>query len=84
MPSIAKKRLLTKKFKQHLMSALQKHESTESSGSVFAEKIEKVETTKFESDLIKNVECFLDGHGIYDSNLVSFRIKNFITNDIFY
>ena len=41
MPSIAKKRLLRKKFKQHFMSALQKNKSTQTSGSVFAERIEK-------------------------------------------
>ena len=63
MPSIAKKRLLRKKFKQHFMSALQKNTSTQTSGSVFAEKIEKVKKTKFELELIKIVDCFLDGHG---------------------
>ena len=42
MPSIAKKRLLRKKFKQHFMSALQKNKSTQTSGSVFAERIEKL------------------------------------------
>ena len=41
IPSIAKKRLLRKKFKQHFMSALQKNKSTQTSGSVFAERIEK-------------------------------------------
>ena len=34
MPSIAKKRLLRKKFKQHFMSALQKNKSTQTSGCV--------------------------------------------------
>ena len=77
MPSIAKKRLLRKKFKQHLMSALQKNKSTQTSGSVFAERIEKVKKTKFELELMKIVDCFLDGHGNYDSNLVSFKIKSF-------
>ena len=76
MPSIAKKRLLRKKFKQHFMSALQKNKSTQTSGSVFAERIEKVKKTRFELELIKIVDCFLDGHGNYDSNLVSFRIKS--------
>ena len=76
MPSIAKKRLLRKKFKQHFMSALQKNKSTQTSGSVFAERIEKVKKTKFELKLIKIVDCFLDGHGNYDSNLVSFKIKS--------
>ena len=58
------------------MSALQKNKSTQTSGSVFAERIEKVKKTRFELELIKNVVCFLHGHGNYDSNLVSFRIKS--------
>ena len=76
MPSIAKKRLLRKKFKQHFMSALKKNKSTQTSGSVFAERIEKFKKTKFELELIKIVDFFLDGHGKYDSNLVSFKIKS--------
>ena len=76
MPSIAKKRLLRKKFKKHLFSSFQKTKTTQTSGSVFAERIEKVKKTKFELELIKIVDCFLFGHGNYDSNLVSFRIKS--------
>ena len=76
MPSIAKKRLLRKKFKQHFRSALQKNKSTQISGSVFAERIEKVKKTKYELELMKFVDCFLDGHGFYDSNFVSFKIKS--------
>ena len=53
MPSIAKKSLLRKKFQQHFMSALQKNKSTQTSGSVFAERIEKAKKTKFELELIK-------------------------------
>ena len=76
MPSIAKKRLLRKKYKKHLFSSLQKTKTTQISGSMFAERIEKVKKTKFELDLIKFVDCFLDGHGNYDSNLVSFKITS--------
>ena len=76
MPSIAKKRLLRKKYKKHLFSSFQKTKTTQTSGSVFAERIEKVKKTKFELDLIKIVDCFLDGHGNYDSSLVSFKIKS--------
>ena len=75
MPRIAKKRLLRKKFRQHSMSALQKNKSTQTSGSVFAERNEKAKKTKFELELITIVDCFLDGHGNYDSNLVFFKIK---------
>ena len=73
MPSIAKKRLLRKKYKNHLFSSVQKTKTTQTSGSVFAERIEKVKKTKFDLELIKILDCFLDGHGNCDSNLVSFK-----------
>ena len=76
MPSTAKKRLLRKKFKQHFMSALQKNKSTQTSGPVFAERIEKATKAIYELDLIKFVDRFLDGQVNYDSNLVSFKIKS--------
>ena len=76
MPSNAKKRLLRKKYKKHFFSSFQKTKPTQTSGSVLAERIEKVKKTKFELDFIKIVDCFLDGHGNYDSNLVSFKIKS--------
>ena len=72
-PSIAKKKLLRKNFKQLFMIALQKNKSTQANGSVFAESNEKVKKTKFEMELIKIVDCFLDGLGSYDRNLVSFK-----------
>ena len=84
MPSIAKKRLLRKKFTKHLFSSFQRTKTTQTSGSVFAERIEKVRKTKFEVKLIKYVDCFLDGHGIYDSNLVSFRTKNLYNKQHFF
>ena len=80
MPSIAKKGILRKKYKKHLFSSFQKTKTTQISGSVFAERIEKVKKTEFELDLIKIVDCFLDGHGNYYSNLVSFKIKSLQTN----
>ena len=42
---------------------------------MFADRIERAEKTEFELELIKIVHCFLDGHGKYTSNLVSFKIK---------
>ena len=76
MPSIAKKRLLRENYKNHLFSSFQKTRWTQTGASVFAERIEKVKKTKFELDLIKIVDCFLDGRGNYDKNLVSFKIKS--------
>ena len=58
------------------MSVLQKKKSKQTSGSLFAERNEKAKHTKFELDKIKVVDCFLDGHGNYDSNLVNFKIKS--------
>ena len=49
---------------------------TQTSGSVFVDRIEQVKTTKFELELIKIVDCFLDGHGNYTGNLVSYKIKS--------
>ena len=76
MPSIAKKRLLRKKYKKHLLSSFQKTKSTQTSGSVFADRIGQVKKTKFELELIKTVDHFLDGPGNYTSNLVSFEVKS--------
>ena len=80
MPSIAKKRLLRKKYKKHLFSYFPKTKKTQISGSVFADRIEQVKKTKIELELIKIVDCYLDGHGNYDSNLVSFKLKSLLTN----
>ena len=76
MPSIAKKRLLSKKYKKQLLDSIQQTKSTQTSGSVFADRIEQFQKTIFELELIKIVDCFLDGHGNYTSNLVSFKIKS--------
>ena len=76
MPSIAKKRLLRKKYKKNLFSSFQKSKSTQTSESVFADRIKQVKKTKFELELIKIVDCFLDGHGNYSSSLESFKIKS--------
>ena len=83
MPSIAKKRLLRKKFKQHFMSALQKNNSTQTSGSVFAKKIEKAKKNEFELELRKIVGCFFDDHGRCDSSLASSK-TNFFEQTIFF
>ena len=62
-----------KSTKKHLFSSFQKTKTAQTSGSVFAERIEKVKKTKFELKLIKIVDCFLNGHGNFDSNLVSLK-----------
>ena len=76
MPGIVKKRLMRKKYKKQLLSSFQKTKSTQTSGSVFADRIEHVKKTEFELELTKVVDCFLHGHGNSTSNLVSFKIKS--------
>ena len=73
MPSIAKNRLLRKKYKKQLLSSFQKTKSAQTSGSVFADRFEQVKKTKFEIEPTKIVDCFLDGHDNCTSNLVSFK-----------
>ena len=58
---------------KNLFSSFQKTKTTQTSGSVFAERIEKGKKTKFELELIKIVDIFLDAHGNYVSSLVSFE-----------
>ena len=74
MPSIPKKRLLRKNFKKRLLSSFRMIKSTQTSGSLFGERIEQVKKTKFEIGLIKIVDCLPDGHGNYTSNLVTYKI----------
>ena len=59
MPSIAKKRLLRKQFIKHLLSSIQKTQTTQTSGSMFADIIEKVKKTKYELELKKLYVVFL-------------------------
>ena len=59
-----------------MLSSFQKTIWTQTSGSVLADRIEQVRKTKFELELIKIVDCFLDGHGNCTSNLVSFKVKS--------
>ena len=73
MPSIAKKRLLRKKYKKHWLSSLQKTKSTPTSGSVLADRIEQVKKTNFEFEVIKIVVCFLGGHGNHTGYFASFK-----------
>ena len=63
-----------------MLSSFQLTKSTETSGSVFAERNEQVKKVKFELELIKMAECFLNGHGSYGSISVSLKWKSVYTN----
>ena len=66
VPSISKKRLSRKNFKHHLLRAEQRNASTQTLGSSFLDRVHSLRDSKFESELIKIVDCLLDGHGIID------------------
>ena len=75
MPSIAEKRLLRKKYKKHWLSSVQKTNSGQTTVSVFTKRVEVVEWTKFELNLLKIIGCSLKSHGNDDSNLLSLRMN---------
>ena len=56
MPRTPKKRLLREKYKNYLLRSFQKTKSTQTSGSVFADRIEQGKKTKFEIELIKFID----------------------------
>ena len=77
MPSVAKKRLLREKFKRHYLCSNQKLASTQTIGSAFLERIRKVQNSKHEHDLLKLIDCFIDGYGFVNSDNFNFSIKIF-------
>ena len=76
-PSISRKRLVRKKFKKHYLSSNQKLASTQTLASAFLDRIRKVQNSKYEHDLLKIIDCFIDGYGFVNSDHVNFSIKNF-------
>ena len=67
----AMKRLLHKKFKNHLLTLF--HKPKIGCSSVFVEWVEGSRGNKFEFELMKLIDCFLDGCGGYRRNLVSLK-----------
>ena len=65
-----------KKFKRHYLSSAQKPASTQTIGSAFLERIRKVQNSMYETDLLKNVDCFIDGYGTVNSERINFSINN--------
>ena len=70
LPSVYKKRLSRKMFKRHLLRAAQKNASTQSLRSSFFDRIQTFKNSKYESELIKIVDCLLDGRGIIDNPIL--------------
>ena len=75
MPSVAKKRLLRKKFKRHYLCSNLKLASIQTIGSAFLERVRQVQNSKYENDLLKIIDCFSDGYGFVNSDHVNFSMK---------
>ena len=65
-----------KKFERHDLSSAQKLASTQTHGSSFLERIRKVKNSNYETDLLKIVDCFIDGFGTVNSERIIFSISN--------
>ena len=76
MPSFAKKSLLRKSTKNICSAPFKRQNQRRPVVQCLQKELKKLKKTKFEFELIKFVDCFLDGHGNFHSNLVSFKIKS--------
>ena len=74
--SFAKNKLLRKKYKKHSLSSFHKFKLTQTSGSVYAERIVQIKKTNFAAELIKTVDCLINGLGNYTSIFVLFKMKS--------
>ena len=70
-----KKRLSRKKFKRHQLRAEQRNVSTQTMGSSFLDRIQSIKNSKYESEVIKIIDCLLDGHGLIDNSLLYLVIR---------
>ena len=70
LPSMSEKRLSRKKFKRNLLRAEQRNASTQTLRSSFFDRIQNLKNSKYESELIKTVDCLVDGHRIIDNPML--------------
>ena len=75
LPSVSKKRLSRKKFQRHLLRSEQKNVSTQTLRLSFFDRIQSLKNSKYESELIKTVDCLLDGHGKIDNPMLYFEVR---------
>ena len=72
-PSIVNKKPIRKKYRKLFLKSFQK---TQTSGSIFAERIEQVNEIKNELHLFKIDDSVLDIYGSYSNNLVNSENKS--------
>ena len=61
----------------HYLCSNQKLASTQTIGSPFLERVRKVQNSKYEHDLLKMIDCLIDGYGFVNSDHVNFSLKSF-------
>ena len=49
--------------------------STQTMGSSFLDRIQSLKNSKYEGELIKIVDCLLDGHGLIDNSMLYLEIR---------
>ena len=67
--------LFCKKFKKYYLSSNQKLASTQTLGSAFLDRIRKVQNSKYEADLFRIIDCFINGYGSVNNERVNLSIN---------
>ena len=65
------------KFRRHYLCYYQKLASTQTICSAFLERVRRVQNSQYEYELLRVIDCFIDGYGFVNSNQVNFLIKIF-------
>ena len=60
---------------RHLIRTEQRNASAQTLESSFLERIHSLKNSKYKSDLIRIVDCFLDDQGIIDNPLLYLEIR---------
>ena len=63
---------------RHFISSSHQLASTQTLGSAFLEKIRRVQSSKYEIDLLKFIDYFIDCHGALQNVYVKFVIKSYV------
>ena len=50
--------------------------STQTLGSAFLERLRNVQNSKYETDLLKIVDCFIDGFVTLNNEHINFSVNN--------
>ena len=65
-----------KNYRKHFLRSFQRTKSTQTGRPVFAETIEHFNKTKYELELVENIDFFLDGYGSYSNNSEAFETES--------